>query len=59
MLWLWPRPTAAAPVGPLAGEPPYAAGVALKRRKKTVRRGKRKEREIRIGLELVRVDIHS
>ena len=34
-LWLWLRPAASAPIGPLAWEPPYAAGAALKRQKKT------------------------
>ena len=29
-LWLWCRPAAKAPTGPLAWEPPYAMGVALK-----------------------------
>ena len=29
LLQLWCRPTAAAPIGPLAWEPPYAAGAAL------------------------------
>ena len=33
-LWLWHRPAATAPVGPLAWEHPYAAGMALKRQKK-------------------------
>ena len=32
-LWLWCRLGAVAPIGPLAWEPPYAAGVALKRQK--------------------------
>ena len=31
--WLWHRPAAIAPIGPLAWEPPYAAGAALKRQK--------------------------
>ena len=31
LLWLWGRPATAAPVRPLAWEPPYAAGVALKK----------------------------
>ena len=31
LLWLWCRPAAAAPIGPLAWEPPYAAGAAPKR----------------------------
>ena len=33
LLWLWCRPAATAPIGPLAWEPPYAASVALKRPK--------------------------
>ena len=33
-LWLWLWPVATAPTGPLAGEPPYAAGVALKSQEK-------------------------
>ena len=33
LLWLWCRPAAEAPVGPLAWEPPYAMGVALRRQK--------------------------
>ena len=38
--WLWCGPAAAAPIRPLAWEPPYALGVALERRK---REGGRKE----------------
>ena len=34
LLWLWHRPVAAAPIGPLAWEPPYAAGVALEKAKR-------------------------
>ena len=30
-LWLWPRPLAVARIRPLAWEPPYAAGMALKK----------------------------
>ena len=33
LLWLWHRPAATALTGPLAWEPPYAVGVALKRQK--------------------------
>ena len=33
MLWLWYRLVAAALIRPLAWEPPYAVGVALKRQK--------------------------
>ena len=34
LLWLWCRPEATAPIGPLAWEPPYAMGAALKKRRK-------------------------
>ena len=33
LLWLWCRPAAVAPIRPLAWEPPYAMGVALKGKK--------------------------
>ena len=33
-VWLWYRPAAVAPSRPLAWEPPYAAGAALKMQKK-------------------------
>ena len=33
LLWLWCRLAAEALIGPLAWEPPYAAGAALKRKK--------------------------
>ena len=32
LLWLWCRPAAIALIGPLVWEPPYAAGVALKKK---------------------------
>ena len=34
LLWLWCRPAAMAPIQPLAWEPPYTKGAALKRQKK-------------------------
>ena len=34
LLWLWCRPAAASPIRPLAWEPPYATGEALKKDKK-------------------------
>ena len=34
LLWLWGRPAAAAPIQPLAWEPPHAKGVALERKKR-------------------------
>ena len=33
LLWLWRGPAATTPTGPLAWEPPYAVGAALKRQK--------------------------
>ena len=33
LLWLWYRPEATAPIKPLAWEPSYATGAALKRQK--------------------------
>ena len=33
-LWLWYRPAAAAPIQPVAWDLPYAAGAALKEKKK-------------------------
>ena len=33
LVWLWLWPAAVAPIGPLALEPPYAVGAALKRQK--------------------------
>ena len=41
MLWLWCRLVATAPSGPLAWEPPYATGVALKKKKKTLKISRR------------------
>ena len=34
LLWLWCRPVATSPIGPLAWEPPYATGAALKSQNK-------------------------
>ena len=39
LLWLWHRLAVAAPIRPLAWEPPYAAGAALKRQTKKVETG--------------------
>ena len=41
LLWLWHRLAAAALIGPLAWEPPYAVGVALKRLKKKIEKSLR------------------
>ena len=32
LLWLWHRPVATAQMSPLAWEPPYAVGAAIKRK---------------------------
>ena len=40
LLWLWHRPVAAIPIGPLAWEPPYAAGAAQEIAKKTKKKKK-------------------
>ena len=40
LLWLWYKWAAVAPIPPLAWEPPYALGVALKRQKKKKKKKK-------------------
>ena len=39
LLWLWRRPAAATPIGPLAWELPYAMSAALKKKKKRCESG--------------------
>ena len=41
LLWLWLRPVATAPIGPLAWEPAHAVGVALEKEKKKKKRQKK------------------
>ena len=41
LLWFWRRPVAAAPIRPLAWEPPYAIGAAQRNSKKTKKKKKR------------------
>ena len=43
LLWLWRRPVATAPIGPLAWEPPYAEGAAQEIAKKKKRKKKKKK----------------
>ena len=45
LLWLWHRLAATALIGPLAWEPPYVTGVALKRQKKKKKKTKEKKRK--------------
>ena len=47
VLQLWHRPAAVAPIRPLAWEPPYAKGVALKRQKKKKKNEKERKRILR------------
>ena len=42
MLWPWHRPAATAPIRPLAWEPPYAVGAALKTDQKKKKKKKKK-----------------
>ena len=46
LLWLWCRPVVTAPIRPLAWEPPYAAGAALKKTKRPKIKIKRTEASI-------------
>ena len=54
LLWVWCRPEATAPIRPLAWEPPYVVGVALKRqkKKKKERKKEKKEKKICIGVSI-------
>ena len=46
LLWLWCRPAAAALIRPLAWEPPYASGAALKKQNKTNKQTKKKTKKL-------------
>ena len=43
LLWLWCRPAAAAPIGPLAWKHPYASGCGPKKQKKKKKKKKKGE----------------
>ena len=43
LLWLWRKPVAAAPTGPLAWEPPYTAGAAQEMAKRQKKKKKEKK----------------
>ena len=45
LLWLWCRPVARAPIGPLAWEPPYAAGAAQEMAKSQKAKKKKKQKK--------------
>ena len=46
LLWLWRRPVAAAPIRPLAWEPPYAMGMALEKAKRQKQTNKQKNKHM-------------
>jgi len=48
LLWRWRRPPAVAPIRPLAWEPPFATGAALKRQK----RPKKKKKKYKEGMNI-------
>ena len=41
LLWLWRKPAATALIRPLAWEPTYATGIALKKKKKKKKKDKK------------------
>ena len=45
LLWPWGRPVATAPIRPLAWEPLYATGAALKRQKAKKKKKKKGKKE--------------
>ena len=47
LLWLWYKPVATGPIGPVAWEPPYATAEALKRPKKKKKKEREREKEER------------
>ena len=47
LLWLWCMPVAAALIGPIAWEPPYATGAALKRQKIQKEKKEKKKKEVK------------
>ena len=44
LLWLWCRPVAIAPIGPLAWERPYAAGAALEKAKRQNKKNQKRQK---------------
>ena len=56
LLWLWHRPSAAAPIHPLAWELPYATCVALKRKvnKYNIENSKERSKSTRVEKDSIR-----
>ena len=46
LLWLWHKPAATVPIGPLTWEPPYAGDSAALKRQKSQKKKKKKRVEI-------------
>ena len=51
LLWLWRRLVATALISPLAGEPPYATGVAQEMAKRPKKKKKKKKKKILVMRE--------
>ena len=51
LLWLWLRPVATAPIGPLAWEPAHAVGVALEKEKKKKKTKKNSQESVTLALD--------
>ena len=49
LLWLWRKPAATAPSGPLAWKPSYATGAALEKAKRQKRKRKEKKKKKKEG----------
>ena len=56
LLWLWCRPAAVAPTGPIAWEPARAMGAALKKDKKTKKKKKIKKNKVETDGEIFWLD---
>ena len=59
LLWLWHRPVATTPIRPLAWEPPYAAGVVLKRLKNFKTKNKTNRSSHRGLVVMIPISIHE
>ena len=58
LLWLWRRPAATAPIGPLAWEPPCAAGAAqeIAKTTTTTTKDKKKKKVLKITVTVLKMD---
>ena len=55
LLWLWQRPVATAPSGPLAWEPPYAVGSGPSKCKKTGEKQTNKKKHATTTLDSIKL----